>query len=147
MITNTRAEDGGGKTIWVTPTIPSTTHIWQVSSQVTQPDIKKTQTKPRSTCCPSCPAAKRGLYLSPSRSTRFQKTLSAVCWGPSWKIPQEVQSPVSSCNRILKFTSARTNCAARTRDVPSPDKKPSAARGWTEEMMLSAAMDKNYIYF
>lgn len=56
----------------------------------------------------SCKA--RIIFISITKHS-VSEDIGAVCWGPSWKIPQEVQSLVSSCNRILKFTSARTNCA------------------------------------
>lgn len=60
------------------------------------------------------------LNLSPRpKHSVAEKTFVRFCRGPSWKIPQEVQSRVSSCNWILKFTSARANCAGSEWDVPS----------------------------
>lgn len=88
-----------------------------IKFQVTQPEVKTTHPP---LGCSWCSAGKWGLNLSPWPNTRFQKMLVWFCRGPSWKIPQEVQSRVSSRNWILKFTSARTNCAGSKWDVPSP---------------------------
>lgn len=91
---------------------------------MTQPGVKKNPTLHLLLIVPSCKAML--IFISIEKCS-VSENVGAVCWGPSWKIPQ-VQSRVSSCNWILKFTSARTNCAGWKRVVPSPNTKPPQHR-------------------
>jgi len=113
---------------------------------VTQPDVTN---PPPSTCSLSCPAVERGLYLSPSRSTRFQKALVRFAEAPAGKYHKKFKARFHPVTGALSSQVQEPTVQAASGTSPLPTRRGHGdePRAWhAKELMLSAAMDKNSIF-